>query len=166
LAVGGVGAVNAARPLGQNVQVAGLDPARLQETWRNLEAAGLTQSSIHSYLEEVPGVPLALPETLPEGFEWSGPDETYSPTEGGPVTMRSSLFRPDDLSAASAVWICLQEGGTDACPEGQVQIHRTVGAFDVRIVFGDEVVQGSDLYNFWNEVSLTTNVQSVGWLPR
>lgn len=122
--------------------------------------SNLTREEAAEYLRELPGVPLALPGSLPEEYRWIGPS-TYEQDETGAVDARSSTFAASELSRGPVVEICAY-GARNTCPQQAEAIERVESGQRVQISFS--VAPSEAELTYWTEVPLDFEL-GASWLP-
>jgi hypothetical protein len=108
------------------------------------------------HLAAIPGIPLAMPQRVPDGYEVRGP--IRSELKAGLAVMRAVTFsragRADD-----AVTICTEVPSTESCPELTDHVIRTAGGYRVLLAFS-ESFPSSDRAD-WTSVPLTLDGQLI-----
>jgi hypothetical protein len=159
LAISGVcGAIATGEPFPFSNALFAAGPA----TSDNRDANGMTRAIVANALRETPGVPLALPRTLPEGYRWIGWLDSQS--QNGFTTERSSTFAQEMFSSGPIVEVCLQLGKHDQCSTGTESIDRTVGPYSIRIIFSFDAPIPAEVKALWADVDFTLD-NDAEWLP-
>lgn len=126
------------------------------------DVSAATRASVATQLAAQPGIPLVLPDRVPEGYSWLGPDmfETVS----GHVVGRSSTFAAwGDLDDTPTVQVCAHTATAQTCPRGDWSIEREIDGLGVTIAFLGGPGRTSADAAFWETVRLSDSLD-VPWL--
>lgn len=121
--------------------------------------SNLSKDEAAGYLRDLPGVPLALPESLPPEYRWIGPS-TYEQDASGAVDARSSTFARSEISQGPVVEVCAYEA-RNTCPDQVAVIERLESGQRVQISFSQEPSEAERTY--WTEVPLDFTLNAP-WL--
>lgn len=121
--------------------------------------SNLSKDEAADYLRELPGVPLALPESLPPEYRWIGPS-TYEQDASGAVDARSSTFARTEFSQGPVVEVCAFDAH-NTCPDQAAAIERVESGQRVQISFSQEPSEAQRTY--WTEVPLDFTLNAP-WL--
>ncbi|MFI9561352.1 hypothetical protein [Nonomuraea endophytica] len=129
-------------------------------------AGHITRASLLAELQRNPGVPFALPRTLPSGYRLTAAETTAKDMEnGGRVTVRQAYFDADEKAGGgSLVEVCMEEPAKpDQCGPGKGDgsaVHHLNGV-DIVLTLHSGAAQDS---NAWRHATFTTNLSEVTWL--
>ncbi|GAA3537345.1 hypothetical protein AFL01nite_12030 [Aeromicrobium flavum] len=123
----------------------------------------VTRASVRGDLASLPGIPLVLPDQVPEGYSWQGLD-SHEIDPSGRVVGRSSTFAAwGNLDHAPTVQVCSHTPAVQTCPRGDWSIERKVDGLGVTIAFmGGQRDRAGDTA-FWESVRLSDSLD-VSWL--
>ncbi|MER5321508.1 hypothetical protein [Streptosporangium roseum] len=126
----------------------------------------LSRAGLLNELQRNPGIPFALPRTLPSGYKITSAEAVVKDLQKGDrVTVRQVYFNSDSRNdAGSLVDICIEElAKPDQCgtPSGEDSFTRQLG--NVHIVVNLHAVTSQDART-WKDTVFTTNLSEVTWL--
>jgi hypothetical protein len=126
-------------------------------------ATSAAAEQLRRQLEELPGIPFALPTALPDGYQWHGTDSFLAEPDGGPVVMRSVVFTLDEGEGTAHVCAAATDRAAQACPisPSAEPIRRTLP--DHTLVLIGLTAKAAGDRSFWESVDLTDDVEQP-WL--
>ncbi|MFI6292794.1 hypothetical protein ACIBEJ_14485 [Nonomuraea sp. NPDC050790] len=121
----------------------------------------ISRASLRAEVQRNPGVPFALPKTLPSGYRLTSAETTVKDDEGR-VTVRQAYFDSDRReTGGSLVEVCMEEPGKpDQCGPAKGIIHH-LDDVDIVLSLHSGSEHDSDA---WRQAVFTTNLSEVAWL--
>lgn len=130
------------------------------QPWQG-DTSTVDRTTLAARIQGYTGVPLALPERLPEGVEWRL-SEASTAAENGAATMRASVFAYQPIDAGPTITLC-SEAGPSQCIDGDLRLDRTVDGVRVVIAFYGAV--SNSQREFWATVPMALN-RVPDWVPQ
>jgi hypothetical protein len=120
-----------------------------------------TASSLDEAVREKPGVPLVLPQSLPDRYSFLGPG--YIVTRADRVTLRSTDYRRSGPNLV--VDLCLEPKGENECrTDNDPEIDRSTDQYSIVVRFQQSSEVPAEDGEFWTTVPLVLRPTEALWL--